>query len=64
MSNGKPVAIHAEHDHVQLGFYVGSSLKDPKGMLEGKDKFVRFVRIQTVKDIDDASIMKLLSRVM
>ncbi len=52
LKKGKPVIyIHTEPDHVQLGFYNGSALKDPDRQLEGKGKYVRHVKIVTGKDI-------------
>src|SRR5687768_7735297 len=48
------VFIHAEHDHVQLGFYTGSTLDDPRGLLSGNGKYVRFVRIYDNEEVDIA----------
>lgn len=39
------VFIHTEEDHVQLGFYTGSSLNDPSGLLSGNGKYVRFIKV-------------------
>lgn len=47
-------------DRVQFGFFGGSILKDPKGLLKGDGKFIRFINIQTKKDIDKAYITKLI----
>jgi hypothetical protein len=39
-----PVAyVYSAPDHVQFGFFAGSALKDPKGLLNGKGKFVRHI---------------------
>ena len=54
------VFIHAEEDHVQLGFYNGSSLSDPHGLLSGNGKFVRFVRIFDTSDIDKNGLTSLI----
>lgn len=51
------VYIHAEPDHVQLGFYAGSSLRDPKGLLVGKGRFVRHVKVRSARDIDEAAFV-------
>jgi hypothetical protein len=59
---GPRAYIHAEDDHVQLGFYNGSSLKDPRGLLEGKGKYVRFVKIRTTADIDGAAMSELIAQ--
>lgn len=55
--------IHAEEDHVQFGFYRGSSLKDPEGLLCGKGKYVRHVKVYGPKDIDDAALSALIVQV-
>lgn len=57
------VYLHAEDDHVQLGFYHGVDLKDPQGLLSGNAKFVRFVRIYSVEDIDAPALGALIDQV-
>lgn len=47
-------------DHVQFGFFGGSALKDPKGLLQGEGKFIRSLRFKTKKDIDKAYVTKLI----
>ncbi len=47
-------------DHVQFGFFGGSALKDPKGLLQGEGKFIRAIRLKTKKDIDKAYVTKLI----
>ncbi len=49
-------------DHVQLGFFMGSQLKDPEGLLEGKGKFVRFIKLKKASEIDEAAFGKLLKQ--
>lgn len=44
--------IHTEPDHVQFGFYNGSSFKKWNELLIGKGKYVRHVKVRTLKDID------------
>lgn len=62
-ADGKPVVyIHAEPDHVQLGFYAGSTLKDPRRLLSGKGKYVRFVKIATEEDIDEDALKQLVKQ--
>lgn len=57
------IFMHTEADHVQFGFYRGSSMKDPKGLLEGKGKYVRHVKIRGPKDIDPKSLRPLILQV-
>ena len=56
------VYIHAEEDHVQLGFYSGSKMSDPEGLLVGKGKYVRHVKVRTARDIDPAAFAALVSQ--
>lgn len=58
-----PVAfVHVEPDYVQLGFYGGSLLDDPKGLLEGKAKYIRHVKIRSPKDIDETALAPLVKQ--
>jgi hypothetical protein len=58
------VYIHAEPDHVQLGFYAGATLDDPDGLLVGKGKYVRHVKVFTRGDIDAEGFEKLVRQVV
>jgi hypothetical protein len=51
--------VHSAPDYVQFGFH-GSSLADPRALLEGKGQYVRHVKVRTVKDIDEAAFGALL----
>jgi len=55
--------IHAASDHLQFGFYRGSSLKDPKHLLVGNGQYVRHVKVHTAGDIDRAAFTALISQV-
>jgi hypothetical protein len=57
------VYIHAEPDHVQFGFYAGSTLKDPEGLLVGSGKHVRHVKVFTTKGIPREALVALLEQV-
>jgi hypothetical protein len=61
--NTPRVYIHAEPDHVQVGFYRGSSLSDPTRVLQGKGKHVRFVRIFDKSDINQKALTRLIEQV-
>ena len=56
--------IHGAQDHIQLGFYVGSKLRDPKKILQGNGKFVRHVKIFSEKDIDERAFKNLIKQVI
>ena len=51
LAGAPKVYIHAEPDHVQFGFYAGSTLKDPQRLLAGKGKYVRHVKVFTASGI-------------
>jgi hypothetical protein len=57
------VYLHAEPDHVQLGFYAGSTLKDPDGLLVGNGKYVRHVKVFTIQDIPREEVVALVEQV-
>jgi hypothetical protein len=44
--------VYSAPDHVQLGFFRGSDLKDPLGLLEGNGQYVRHVKVRKPADID------------
>lgn len=49
-----PVAyVYSAPDHVQFGFLRGSSLKDPRHLLEGNGQYVRHVKVRKSSDIDE-----------
>ena len=56
-----PVAyVYSGPDHVQFGFFRGSALKDSKGLLKGKGKFVRHIKVFKRSDIDERSFGALM----
>ena len=61
IDNGKPVAyVHAEQGSVQFGFFNGSSLNDPKGLLEGKGRYVRHTKVRAPSGMDRGALAALL----
>jgi len=56
--------IHAASDYIQLGFYIGSTLKDPEKLLEGKGKYVRYIAIKSKDDIDEEKFKELVMQVI
>lgn len=52
--------MYSGDGHLQLGFFAGSMLKDTKKILDGKGKFVRFVKIYSAKDINSTDLTKLI----
>jgi hypothetical protein len=64
LGDAPKVYIHAEPDHVQLGFFAGSQLKDPEGVLVGGGKHVRHVKVFTTKPIPREALVALLEQVL
>lgn len=63
LSDGVPaIYVHVEPDYVQLGFYAGTSLNDPTHILKGNAKFVRHVKVYSLKDIDKQAIAPLIKQ--
>jgi hypothetical protein len=48
--------------HVDFGFHKGTSLKDPKGLLEGTGKNLRHIKIRGPKDIKPKDFAALLKQ--
>ena len=48
--------------HVNVGFFLGSSLNDPAKLLQGTGRFMRHVRIAPSQTIDDAALRELVRR--
>ena len=56
-----PVAyVYSAPDHVQFGFFGGSALRDPSGLLKGEGKFVRHIKVRKRSDIDERAFGTLL----
>lgn len=51
--------IVALKDHVNMGFAFGGLLKKSEKLLEGNGKYMRHVKIYSLKDIDEKKIAKL-----
>ncbi|HEX6727781.1 MAG TPA: DUF1801 domain-containing protein [Nitrospira sp.] len=58
--NGPVAYVYSDTGYVQFGFFNGSSLKDPKGLLEGKGKYVRHIKVRDRSAIDEQSFSALL----
>ena len=58
------VYIMAASDHVNLGFYDGVDLKDPKKRLEGSGKRLRHVKVHSVHEAKDPALRALLEEAL
>ncbi len=52
--------IAVQGSHVNLGFYHGTSLADPAGLLEGTGKKLRHVKLRDVDDAENPAVTALL----
>jgi hypothetical protein len=58
-----PVAyVYSDTGYVQFGFFRGSSLKDPEGLLEGKGQYVRHIKVRSPAEIDERAFAALLGQ--
>jgi hypothetical protein len=58
-----PVAyVYSDTGYVQFGFFRGSSLKDPKRLLEGKGRYVRHIKVRDPSEIDQRAFAALLGQ--
>jgi hypothetical protein len=46
--------------HASIGFFHGSSLPDPSGLLEGSGKRMRHVKLKPGADVDEAALAALI----
>ena len=53
------VAVYTAH--VNVGFFGGSDLRDPAGLLEGTGKFMRHVKLRPDATIDDGALDTLIA---
>jgi hypothetical protein len=59
-SNGPVAYVYAATGYVQFGFFNGSSLKDPRRLLEGNGKYVRHTKVRDPSGIDERAFAALL----
>jgi hypothetical protein len=61
-TNGPVAYVYSAADHVQFGFFNGSSLKDPRGLLQGQGKYVRHAKVHDPSAIDERAFAALLKQ--
>jgi hypothetical protein len=61
-SKGPVAYVYSATGYVQFGFFNGSSLKDSKGLLEGKGKYVRHTKVRDASEIDERAFARLLKQ--
>ena len=60
--NGPVAYVCSDMGYVQFGFFRGSSLNDPKGLVEGKGQYVRHVKVRALSGIDKRAFAALLTQ--
>ena len=48
--------------HVNLGFFLGASLDDPAGLLQGSGRFMRHVKLRPDAPVDQVALQALVAR--
>lgn len=46
--------------HVNVGFFRGTEIADPNGLLEGTGKFMRHVKLSPERDVDAGALRNLI----
>jgi len=52
--------VNAFKAHVNVGFFRGAEIADPKGLLEGTGKFMRHMKLRPGHDVDAAALTMLI----
>ena len=52
--------VNAFTAHVNVGFFLGAELDDPRGLLEGTGKFMRHVKVRAGTPVDEAALAALI----
>jgi hypothetical protein len=58
--NGPVAYVYSDAGYVQFGFFNGSSLKDPRRLLEGKGRYVRHIKVRDRSGVDEQAFAALL----
>jgi hypothetical protein len=54
--------VNAFSKHVNIGFFLGSSLVDPSALLQGSGRFMRHVKVRPGTCVDEVALRDLISR--
>jgi hypothetical protein len=61
VGKGNVCLVHVEADHLDFGFFYGTSLPDPQAILVGKGKFLRMVKVRKAADIRPRALAGIIS---
>ncbi|HEY0961280.1 MAG TPA: DUF1801 domain-containing protein [Pseudomonadales bacterium] len=53
--------VNVFRKHVNVGFFNGAALVDPKGLLEGSGKRMRHVKLRPGEPVDEAALAALIT---
>ena len=54
--------VNAFRAHVNVGFFRGADLPDPRGLLEGTGRVMRHVKLRPGREVDAAALRELIYR--
>jgi hypothetical protein len=52
--------VNSFNAHVNVGFFRGAEIADPRGLLEGTGRFMRHVKVRPGADLDATALEKLI----
>jgi hypothetical protein len=52
--------IAPQREYVNLGFYYGAHLSDPKSLLEGTGKNLRHIKVRDVEMVEDSAVREMI----
>jgi hypothetical protein len=52
--------VNAFTAHVNVGFFRGTEIADPEGLLDGTGRFMRHVKLSPNGNVNDQALMKLI----
>jgi hypothetical protein len=52
--------VNAFKAHVNVGFFCGTELADPEGLLQGTGKFMRHVKLRPGEEVDAIALKQLI----
>jgi hypothetical protein len=52
--------VNAFRAHVNVGFFRGAEIADPRGLLEGTGRFMRHVKLRPQADVDPSALRELV----
>jgi hypothetical protein len=50
--------VNAFKAHVNVGFFRGADISDPKSLVGGTGKFMRHVKLRPERDVDGMALMR------